>query len=116
MDALVHTCVEGTSDTPPASPTEGDTWLVTPSAQGDWAGFEHHIAIYRGGAWNFIGPKPGMRIFDNGLGQFWLFDTQWTAANLPGAPQGGANIDPEARAAIVEVIQALTGAGILPRN
>lgn len=116
MDVLVHTSVEGQSDTPPASPSDGDAWLIGASAQGVWAGFADHLALYQSNSWNFVEPKPGMRIFDKDLGQFWLFDTHWATASAPDQPAGGVNADAEARAAIGELLQVLRTAGILPRS
>lgn len=116
LDALIHTGVEGVASAPPASPNDGDLWLIATSAQDDWAGMDHHLALYQGNAWRFMAPKPGMRIFDKGLGQFWLYDTQWSSAGFSQEPQGGANIDAEARNAITGLIQVLRSAGILPRS
>lgn len=116
LDSLIHSSVEGMATTPPLSPSEGDLWLIAAPSQDSWAGFEHYIASYQGSAWRFIEPKQGMRVFDKEQGQFWLFDTQWSAGSISGEPEGGTNIDTEARATISELVQVLKNSGILPRN
>lgn len=44
---------------PPATPADGDRYIVAASATGDWAGFETHIAAWQDGAWMFYQPAPG---------------------------------------------------------
>lgn len=50
-----------TSD--PASPAEGDAYIVASVASGLWTGQEDNIAYFFGGIWNFITPKEGWRLF-----------------------------------------------------
>lgn len=116
LDVLVHTSVSGTSNTPPTDPNEGETWLVTSNAQGDWAGHVDKIAIYSSGGWSFIAPSQGMRLFDNSQGRFMHFDTSWFSASSVSSPEGGAVIDAEARASIDGLIAALQEAGIFART
>ena len=115
LDLLVHTTVSGLRDSPPASPSEGEAWLVSANPQGDWVGHVEKIAQFSSGVWTFITPQSGMRIFDDENGQFLHYDTTWKAASSPVSPQGGTTIDVEARASIDELIAALQEAGVLMR-
>jgi len=45
--------------TPPASPAEGDRYIVPAGATGAWAGKTDQIAVWIGGAWEFYTPKIG---------------------------------------------------------
>ncbi len=60
LDQLVQPVVLSRSlATPPASPVEGDTYLVGPAPDGAWAGHAHSFAIWRDGGWSFRSPAPG---------------------------------------------------------
>nr|WP_321361150.1 DUF2793 domain-containing protein [uncultured Hyphomonas sp.] len=60
LDAMVQLSVAGRDLTaPPASPGEGECWLVAAGATGDWAGHENEIAAWQDGAWAFIAPGAG---------------------------------------------------------
>jgi hypothetical protein len=45
---------------PPASPTDGDTYLVKASATGAWSGHDNRIAYALDGAWRFTDPFDGL--------------------------------------------------------
>lgn len=53
--------ISRTTDAQPATPTEGDTYIITGSATGAaWSTYsQHDIAIYRSGAWTAITPIKG---------------------------------------------------------
>ena len=44
---------------PPASPAEGDRYVVAASATGDWAGWDASVAYFVDGAWLRLIPAPG---------------------------------------------------------
>jgi hypothetical protein len=48
---------------PPASPLDGDRYLVPPAATGAWSGRTNQIAVRIGGAWEFHAPKVGWLCF-----------------------------------------------------
>lgn len=48
--------------TPPASPADGDAYIVAATATGAWVGKEKRIAFYASG-WLFITPIKGMRAY-----------------------------------------------------
>ena len=45
-DALLHPAVEGEADDPPATPAEGDCWLVGGAPTGAWAEHADALASY----------------------------------------------------------------------
>lgn len=48
----------------PASPTEGEAYVVGPIASGEWAGQAGNVAIYSNGDWVFLTPKAGWRAWN----------------------------------------------------
>jgi len=114
LDAFIIGAVEETRDIPPATAQEGQCYLVSSNASGDWQGYDDQVAARIGGAWHFIRPTDGMELFDRTLGQRLLFKTQWGAAPALYEPTGGAIVDAEARAAIGQVLNTLRSLGILP--
>jgi hypothetical protein len=49
--------------TPPASPADGDRYIVPAAATGAWSGRTNQIAVRIGGAWEFHVPKVGWLCF-----------------------------------------------------
>lgn len=45
--------------TPPASPTNGDRYIIPSGATGVWSGRTDQIAVRIGGAWEYLVPKVG---------------------------------------------------------
>ncbi|RJY09681.1 DUF2793 domain-containing protein [Aurantiacibacter aquimixticola] len=114
IDALLHCAVQGESDAPPSAPTDGECWLVGDQPTGDWVHHPGAIACRQAGNWLFAQPRNGMKVFDISTGASIRFDNGWRRAGIVSSPSGGTTEDSEARAAIVELIAALTEAGILP--
>lgn len=46
-------------NTPPATPQEGDRYIVGPAPTGAWAGRANQIAAFWGGVWAFVAPGNG---------------------------------------------------------
>lgn len=113
-DALLHAACEGEATDPPASPANGETWLVASGATGDWSGEDGKLASRQAGTWLFATPRDGMRLFDNSTGQTMLFRGAWQRPSAPAAPSGGAVVDAEARAIIADLVTSLIDAGIFP--
>lgn len=99
---------------PPASAEEGDCWLIGASPSGAWTGHADAIATFQGGAWQFVRPLPGMRVFVRQTDQFALFVDEWQKASSIQEPTEGLYVDSHARAAIGALLLALRAAGILP--
>ncbi|KRA96620.1 hypothetical protein ASD83_16120 [Devosia sp. Root685] len=97
LDALVQASVEASTVTaPPATPLDGEAWIVPASATGAWAGHGEEIAAFQAGAWTFYDPAPGWQVFDKASGTLCIFSgTGWIAVAATGAglPQLGINAD-----------------------
>ena len=114
LDALLHISIEGESNDPPASPAEGETWLVDDTPTGDWVGHAGELASWQSANWLYATPTIGMQLFDKASGQLMRFDGTWRKAATVADPTGGTTTDAEARTAIAGLIDALIEAGILP--
>ena len=112
IDALLAPHVEGFSASPPASPADGECWVVAADPQGDWDGKDYHLAVFTAGAWLFVAPQPAMEVFDRSAGALRRWTNGWQFMNLPAPPAGGSTIDAEARAAITALIDKLRASGI----
>ena len=65
LDALVQLTVQSpTLATPPASPTEGQRWIVAASPTGAWVSRAGQIAAWQDGAWAFYAPLDGWTAVD----------------------------------------------------
>ena len=64
LDAIVQISVKGrTTTAPPASPVDGERWIVPSGATGAWAGKTDNIALWKDGFWTFFAPAVGWRAF-----------------------------------------------------
>lgn len=114
LDALVHGAVEAETAVPPAEPQDGECWLVAPSALDEWVGRDAQLACRQAGQWIYIAPRAGMRVFDRSRGQELFYSQGWIIIEPVLEPIGGSTVDPQARAAIADLISALTDLGLLP--
>lgn len=113
-DALLHCAIEGVASAPPATPIEGENWLVGASPGGAWAGQAGKLACRQAGNWLFVAPRDGMRILNRASGQEQRFAGIWIAPARPAEPSGGTTIDAEARTAIEAILDCLESAGLIP--
>lgn len=134
LDILVQSSVQSAElADPPATPAEGEAWVVAAAATGAWAGRETLIAQWIGGAWAFHAPRPGMRVwlddrkmeahFDHGVwivgelnGDRLLVHGQQVVGMRQSAvasPAGGVTVDAEARSAINALTAALVAHGLI---
>ncbi|GGB55431.1 ribonuclease III [Roseibium aquae] len=63
LDALAHLVFLDRDLTTPPAATDGDTYLVAPSATGDWTGQDGAIASFADGFWTFHAPVTGLLAF-----------------------------------------------------
>jgi len=54
MDALAQLRVQSRIADVPASPVDGQTYIVPVGATGLWAGQDHRVALYLNGGWEFV--------------------------------------------------------------
>ncbi|MFM5895186.1 MAG: DUF2793 domain-containing protein [Novosphingobium sp.] len=113
LDALLCLAIEGEQAAPPATPADGQAWLVASGASGDWTGQSGKIAARQAGNWLFAAPRDGLKLLNRATGQEQRFAGTWKVPSRPPAPSGGAIVDAEARTAIGAIIAALTTAGIV---
>ena len=134
LDVAVAAAVEAVGgNTPPASPVDGQCFIVGTAPTGVWAGHASAIAGYVAGGWRFVAPIAGMRVLDKASGQTATYDAAaWVVGTVKGAklelagaqvvgargaavtnPIGGANVDAEARAAIVAILDRLRSHGLI---
>ena len=133
IDRLLGSRVESrTTTTPPAAPSVGAAWIVPVSADGIWAGHESAFAEWDGSAWQYSNLPLGFIcwIVDEAI-LCARTDFGWTA-RLPveglavdgrvlcssppssvAEPSGGSVVDAEARAVIVQLLQALRDQGMI---
>jgi hypothetical protein len=75
LDALVHLAVKESGRThAPASPTEGDRYLVGAGASGAFASHDGEIALFDLGIWRFFAPRPGWRTYVEAEDKIAVFD------------------------------------------
>jgi Protein of unknown function (DUF2793) len=113
-DMLLHPAILGTANTPPATPQDGDCWLIGTSATGPWSGHDGQLAGRQDGNWLFTPPRNGMTVLDLSAGKIRRYANGWLTASAVSAPTGGTVIDVQARSAIAGLIAALVAGGILP--
>jgi hypothetical protein len=74
LDALVHLAVEEVRSDPPAAPEEGARYLVDEGAAAAFAGRERSIALWDLGAWRFLAPRAGWRVYVKEQGRVHVHD------------------------------------------
>lgn len=115
LDALIHAAVEaGPLAAPPASPIDGQCWIVGAVPTGAWAGQGNAIAIWAGGGWRFAAAREGMRATRLTDGAQLRFDgAEWTAPETIAPPSGGVIVDTQARSVLSTLILHLAAQGLL---
>ncbi len=78
LDGMVQISVKGrTTTAPPASPSEGDRWIVPAGATGAWSGKTNNIALFKDGFWAFFVPAQGWIAFVENEGTVVFAAGQW---------------------------------------
>lgn len=116
LDAIVNLSVlDRDLSAPPASPDEGDRYLVAAGASGAWSGKSGLVAAFQDGAWAFYAPRTGWICFvaDEAVALAWNGSAWISTASGSGGASGtlavaahGASIG----AAILEEEVTLSGA------
>jgi len=83
LDAFVDLCLKGQFvNTPPASPADGDAYLIGGAPTGAWSGYACKIASCLDGAWRFYTPFDGLRAYVAPTGAFIVYlNGQWADWN-----------------------------------
>ncbi|WP_428406987.1 DUF2793 domain-containing protein [Hyphococcus sp.] len=94
LDALVQAVVRSrTASSEPASPAEGDAYIIPASATGAiWGAFdEGDLAAYQDGAWARVPPFEGLRVWVADDDEFAVYDgAAWGALSGGGASETAA--------------------------
>ena len=89
LDGLVQLSVQDRDLTaPPASPAEGDRYIVAAGATGTWAGWDGDVTMFSGGAWVRLTPQTGWRAWIDDEGVLLVFDGASWIGVTPDALQG----------------------------
>ena len=85
LDGLLHlSVITRALATPPVSPVDGDRYLVAASPTGLWIGHAGQIALRMEGAWRFLTPRTGWRIWIADQALLLVFNgTAWIAPPAP---------------------------------
>lgn len=100
LDALVQPVVQAIGlNTPPASPTDGECWIVGPSPTAAWAGQANRLAQRIGGAWVLHAPFVGLVVVEAATLAPWGWNgSAWTII-APRLLQASVTYDPPSLAA-----------------
>lgn len=134
IDALLHAAVESVgSNTPPAAPEEGRSWIIGAASEGAWAGQARAVASWTAGGWRFQAPVEGLsvRVRPDGLRAEWD-GSAWRVGDVAAArlvvdgkqvvgargpaipePSGGTTVDEQARSGLAAVLAALRAHGLV---
>jgi len=89
LDGIVQlSVISSTLTAPPASPTEGNRYIVAASATGAWAGWDGSVAHFSGGAWLRLIPLSGWLAWDQAVGGIKTYDASigWAALSIDSGP------------------------------
>jgi len=95
LDGIVQlSVISSTLTAPPATPSEGDRYIVAASATGAWAGWDGSVAHFSGGAWLRLTPKTGWIAWDQGAGGIVTYDNVngWSALPTGGGSGSGGGL------------------------
>ena len=85
LDAMVQLSVlDRIRTTPPASPADGDRYLVASGATGLWAGWDLNVAFWVDGVWMRLVPRPGWLVWVAAEQVFLVWNgTVWDPVGVP---------------------------------
>jgi Protein of unknown function (DUF2793) len=85
IDGLLHLSVISRNlATPPGVIVDGDRYLVAASPTGDWAGQAGLVALRMEGAWRFLAPRKGWRLWVEAENILLVFDgISWVGSATP---------------------------------
>lgn len=115
LDGLIHLSFVSRNQTaPPASPLEGDRYLIAAGATGEWSGQSGKIALRMAGAWNFVTPREGWRAWIADEDALLTFNgTNWLTASVPSTLQNLALLGVNATADTTNKVSVSSSAVLL---
>lgn len=84
IDALLNRgAISQATATPPGSPSDGDLYIISTSATGDWSGHDKKVTYYdTSKGWVILTPNEGMTLWVNDEDELYSYDgTDWIAIN-----------------------------------
>ncbi len=88
LDGLVQLSVLDRDLTaPPASPADGDRYIVASGATSDWSGWDLNVALWTDGAWLRLPPRTGWRAWIEDEGLLLVYDGAGWIGTTPAALQ-----------------------------
>jgi hypothetical protein len=89
IDGLLHLAViSRVLATPPATPLDGDRYLIAAAPTASWATHGGHIALRMEGAWRFLIPRKGWQMWVEAENALLVFDgTNWISPGVPSSLQ-----------------------------
>lgn len=89
LDGLIHLAVVSrVIATPPASPTDGQRYLIPVSPLGEWVGKAGKIALRMEGAWRYLTPLEGWRLWISDEDVLLTFNgSVWVSPGVPSSLQ-----------------------------
>ena len=89
LDGIVQLGVTSRTRTaPPASPTDGDRYIVASGATGLWAGWDLNVAFWTDGAWFRLVPRPGWTAWSGTDASLFV----WTGSAWAAVGGGGGGV------------------------
>lgn len=76
---------------PPASPAEGERFLVPSGGAGAWYGRAGNIAVWSNGGWIYLAPRPGWRVWDESARGWQFHDGRSWIGDAVAVSAGGAS-------------------------
>jgi hypothetical protein len=70
-DVFAFAVLNGTTSTPPGSPTIGDSYRIAAGATGAWSGKSNYITVFTKRGWEFINFGIGRFIYDEAQDAYW---------------------------------------------
>jgi len=133
IDIVAAAAVEAVGiDDPPVDPQPGQCWIIGAAPTGEWVGNAHAIAGWTDGAWRFVAALPGLSAWSIADGRRVTFHDRWedgmvrartvvidgeqvVGARQPeiAPPDGGENVDTEARVTVRAILTALRAHGLI---
>ncbi len=91
LDGLIHLAVTSrAAATPPATPIDGDRYLIATSPTAEWTGHAGQLALRMEGAWRFLAPREGWRMWVADENALLIYDgAAWITSG--GGGGGGAS-------------------------
>jgi Protein of unknown function (DUF2793) len=85
IDGLIHlSVISRTLATPPATPGDGDRYLIAASPTLAWTGHAGQLALRMEGAWRFLTPRKGWQMWVEAENALLIFDgSNWVSASVP---------------------------------